>query len=378
MRVPRPLVSVIVPNYNYARFLGAAIESALAQTYDPIEVIVVDDGSTDDSRRVIAGFGSRVRAVLQENRGQAGANLAGWRAANGDVVIFLDADDALRREAVERVVAAMRHDTSAVQFCLATIDQDGAPLGGIYPPLPPDWTPQRIRETLLRSGFYPFPPTSGNAYARWFLDLVLPFDPQRYPRGMDGMLAAVAPLYGNVVALPEALGYYRIHGSNMGALDTLDADRFAYFVELDRMRAEFLGEHAARTATPLPPNFLDRAFFHLQYRIASLKLRPTRHPYREDRLGRVSLLLARAAAEAPEPPLTRLLVALWGAAVAVTPQPLAEKLVAARFIAGRRPAVIEGVLRRLGLVRRHEQGRSSAVGTRVAKAAERDKVAEHV
>src|SRR5690606_10573340 len=75
--MPRPLVSVIVPNYNYARFLGAAIESALAQTYEPIEVIVVDDGSTDDSRHVIAGFGNRVRALFQENRGQAGANLAG-------------------------------------------------------------------------------------------------------------------------------------------------------------------------------------------------------------------------------------------------------------------------------------------------------------
>jgi hypothetical protein len=169
---------------------------------------------------------------------------------------------------------------------------------------------------------------------------------------MDGLLAAVAPLYGKVVALPEALGYYRIHGSNMGALEALDPDRFSYFVELDRRRAEFLEEHARRTRTKLPANFLDRAFFHLQYRIASLKLRPEQHPYRGDRLPRVTLLLMRAAAIAPEPPLTRVLVALWGAVVALAPRRLAANLVASRFIAGKRPALVEGVLRRLGLVRR--------------------------
>ena len=347
-----PLVTVVIPNHNYARFLGAAIESALEQSYPNIEVVVVDDGSTDESRSVIGSFGGRIRAVLQDNGGQSAANLAGWRAAKGDIVIFLDADDALRRDAVETVVGAMRRDTSAVQFCLATIGQDGEPLGGIYPPLPADWTPERIRETLLRSGFYPFPPTSGNAYPRWFLERVLPYDPTRYPRGMDGLLAAVAPLYGKVVALPEALGYYRIHGGNMGALEALDPDRFSYFVELDRRRAEFLEEHARRTRTALPANLLDRAFFHLQYRIVSLKLRPKQHPYAGDRLPRVTLLLMRAAAVAPEPPLTRLLVALWGTVVALAPARLAEPLVASRFIAGKRPALVEGALRKFGLVRR--------------------------
>jgi glycosyltransferase involved in cell wall biosynthesis len=354
----QPLVTVVIPNHNYARFLTAAVESALDQTYPRVEVVVVDDGSTDQSRSVIAGFGRRVRPVFQENGGQSAANLAGWRASRGDIVIFLDADDALRRDAVERVVAAIGRDTAAVQFCLATIGPDGEPLGGIYPPLPADWTPERIRETLLRSGFYPFPPTSGNAYPRWFLERVLPYDARRYARGMDGLLAAVAPLYGEVVALPEALGYYRIHGGNMGALEVLDPDRFAYFVELDRLRAEFLEEHARRTRTALPANLLDRAFFHLQYRIASLKLRPEHHPYEGDRLPRVAFLLARAAAVAPEPPLTRVLVALWGAVVALAPQRLAANLVASRFISGKRPALLEGVLRRFGLVRRGRAGRA--------------------
>src|SRR4051812_49800070 len=152
--MPNPQVSIVVINFNYARFVGVAIRSALAQRYPATEVIVVDDGSTDRSRDVIAAFGDRVRAVFQENGGQTSALNAGYAAARGDVVLFLDADDALRRDAAETIAASMRPGVAAVQFCLATIGADGRPLGGVYPPLPPDWTPARIRRCVERSGFY--------------------------------------------------------------------------------------------------------------------------------------------------------------------------------------------------------------------------------
>src|SRR5215217_1250210 len=90
-----PFVSVVVNNYNYGRFLGEAIDSALAQTYPRTEVVVVDDGSTDDSCSVIAGYDGRVVPVLKENGGQASAFNAGFAASRGDIVIFLDADDYL-------------------------------------------------------------------------------------------------------------------------------------------------------------------------------------------------------------------------------------------------------------------------------------------
>jgi glycosyltransferase involved in cell wall biosynthesis len=94
-----PLVSIVIPVFNQSRFLAEAIASALAQTIDPVEVLVVDDGSTDDSAAVVAQFPS-VRLIRQENQGLASARNTGWRAARGRYLVFLDADDRLRPRAL--------------------------------------------------------------------------------------------------------------------------------------------------------------------------------------------------------------------------------------------------------------------------------------
>src|SRR5437762_9779476 len=104
MSEPR-LASIIIDNYNYGRFLRDAIDSALAQTYPHAEVIVVDDGSTDNSREVIASYGDRIKPILKENGGQGSAFNAGFAASSGDVILFLDADDLLVSTAAERAVA---------------------------------------------------------------------------------------------------------------------------------------------------------------------------------------------------------------------------------------------------------------------------------
>ena len=88
-----PLVSVIVPSYNSAGFVVAAVRSALNQTYTNIEVIVVDDGSTDDTRAILAEFGDSIRYIHQANQGLPGARNTAIRAAKGSVFAFLDADD---------------------------------------------------------------------------------------------------------------------------------------------------------------------------------------------------------------------------------------------------------------------------------------------
>ena len=84
--------SIIINNYNYGQFVGQAIESALEQTH-PAQVIAVDDGSTDDSREIIARFDSRVLPIFKPNGGQGSAMNDGFAMATGDIVLFLDSDD---------------------------------------------------------------------------------------------------------------------------------------------------------------------------------------------------------------------------------------------------------------------------------------------
>ena len=88
-----PLISVIVPVYNGERFVGEALESVFRQRYDPLEVIVVDDGSTDGTAEVVKGFGSRVTRLHQPNAGPAAARNLGLAKAEGELIAFLDADD---------------------------------------------------------------------------------------------------------------------------------------------------------------------------------------------------------------------------------------------------------------------------------------------
>src|SRR5262249_25220663 len=88
-----PLVSVVIATYNSSRFIAQAVQSVLEQTYRPVEIVVVDDGSNDDTAEVLACYRDRVRYVYQDNRGPAAARNRGIAEANGELLAFLDADD---------------------------------------------------------------------------------------------------------------------------------------------------------------------------------------------------------------------------------------------------------------------------------------------
>lgn len=103
----QPLVSVIIPNYNYGRYLGPAIDSVLRQSYPRVETIVMDDGSTDESETVVRSYGPRVRWLRQEQQGVSVARNHGVRESRGELVAFLDADDAWRPGKLEQQVRVM-------------------------------------------------------------------------------------------------------------------------------------------------------------------------------------------------------------------------------------------------------------------------------
>jgi glycosyltransferase involved in cell wall biosynthesis len=207
--------SVVITNHNYGRWLAEAIDSALSQRGSEVEVIVVDDGSTDGSRELIASYGDRVRPVLQPNGGQAAALNAGFAASRGDPVLFLDADDVLLPNAVARARGSLEDPTVAhVQWPHEVIDEESRPTGERFPDrrLPAG----DLRQVVARlgPGVLLTSPTSGNAFPRWLLERVMPIRPPRLRMCADQYVIQLAPLFGSVVALDDPGSLYRRHNGS--------------------------------------------------------------------------------------------------------------------------------------------------------------------
>jgi glycosyltransferase involved in cell wall biosynthesis len=130
MTLMHPLVSIVTPVYDRVEFLHVALDSVLAQTYPNVEIVVVDDGSTTDVRPHLAGYDGRVTFSRMENGGPAAARNHGMRIARGEFVMFLDDDDALRPDAVDKLVAAAEHAQAAWAVGrYAFVDRQGEPTG---------------------------------------------------------------------------------------------------------------------------------------------------------------------------------------------------------------------------------------------------------
>lgn len=130
----QPLVSVVIPAFNCGRYVEEAVASALDQTFRDLEIIVVDDGSTDDTARSLEKYRDRVRVVTQENRGSSSARNVGLGLARGDYVAFLDADDRWRPWKLEWQLACFREigDVGMVFSDFSAIDPDGGVVAASY------------------------------------------------------------------------------------------------------------------------------------------------------------------------------------------------------------------------------------------------------
>jgi len=150
------LVSVVIPAWNAARSLSRAIDSVLAQTWERREVIVVDDGSTDNSLALLAGYGEQLRVVSQANGGPSSARNRGLREARGQYVAFLDADDHWLPEKLERQVALLeaRPDLGFCSTSTTVVDTRGEPVR--------DWPCCNTAEPLLVTLFMHSSAVSGS------------------------------------------------------------------------------------------------------------------------------------------------------------------------------------------------------------------------
>ena len=278
-----PLVSIIINNYNYGRFLRDAIDSALNQNYPNTEVIVVDDGSTDDSIEIIANYREKIISILKKNGGQASAINAGFKASQGEIVIFLDADDYLFNNTVERIVAAWKPGLAKVHYRLQIIDVAGNVLGE-RPGRGTVLDNGDVLPGLLQSGGYITTPTSGNAFSRAVLSQILPIPEDQFRISADGYLITLVPFYGEIAAVEDPLGVYREHGNNLWARSRqiVVAESLQRLVKHDYQKYELLVAKATELGHPQPQKLGFKDYFHLRHRIASLRLDPQNHPIPSD------------------------------------------------------------------------------------------------
>jgi glycosyltransferase involved in cell wall biosynthesis len=331
-----PLVTIVINNYNYARFLGRAVSSALGQNYKAIEVIVVDDGSTDDSAAVLDDYRERCTIIVQPNRGQGAAYNRGFAASRGDAVLFLDADDALYPDAIATAVAEWQDDVAKVQFYLDIVDADERPLGRRKPNL--RFMPGREGALIRQYGYYPSPFASGNLYARRVLERILPLAEERWRKGADGYTISLAALYGRVVSIDRALGLYRDHGGNQSETGgiTLALVHRRIGNELDREAA--LKAHAKALGRPIDHALCLSIPQHCKSRLLSLILEPDAHPVKDDKVVPLVLAAWSASWRFPHSRLRkRLLSTVFFLVLPLVPRPWLRRNLTMLFRAELRP-----------------------------------------
>jgi glycosyltransferase involved in cell wall biosynthesis len=335
-------LDIIVNNHNYCAYVGAAIESALTQAHDVrSRVIVVDDGSTDDSRRVIESYGDRIVPVLKECGGQGSAFNAGVAQSFADVVIFLDADDTLAPGCGRRAVEAFEAEPalSRVQYRMEVIDETGERTGVIKPP---PHLPMAHGDVRRQELAFPFDltwmATSGNAFAGWALRRLLPMPEHEFRLGADWYVVHLASLLGLVASLEKIGGYYRVHGANRyelshASLDLRQVRQTVTYAMLVRAHIERLARELELLNEEPSLSVSD-----LAHRLVSLKLDPGAHPLDGDTVRGVLSDGMRAALRRFDVrwPM-RVLFVLWFAAVAIAPRPLVAPLAQVFLFPERRP-----------------------------------------
>jgi glycosyltransferase involved in cell wall biosynthesis len=280
----QPLVSILVSNYNYARYIGESIQSALDQTYRNIELIICDDGSTDESVTVIEGYerkDPRVRLIRKANGGQASGFNAAYAVSQGEIIALLDSDDRFLSNKIEHIVANYQANPDA-GFGVHRVIRMSADnrRQGIWPmsaPLPAGWYGTALLED---GGILPYmPPTSGLSLHRDVAAAIFPL-PLEAPLVScpDQLITRLAPLLTNVTRVDDALSEYRLHGGNNYGPDRVTAASFKRELEYcDALWSEqkrFLAKIDPRLAEEFKPVRLHPYIVYTSYIHARLSRDP--------------------------------------------------------------------------------------------------------
>ncbi|MBW4636855.1 MAG: glycosyltransferase [Gloeocapsa sp. UFS-A4-WI-NPMV-4B04] len=209
-----PLVSVIINNYNYGHFLCEAIDSVLNQTYPNIEIVVVDDGSTDNSREIISSYQEKIISVLKENGGQASAFNAGFAASRGDIIFMLDSDDIFVPEKVAEVVNIFEQYQD-IGWCFNRLRFVDAKTNTFIKLSSESGSRLCDLRTDIKNGKMSFhaPATSGLCFKRSLLQMILPM-PEIIIITSDNYLKVAAVALSKGYFLDKQLSFLRLHNNN--------------------------------------------------------------------------------------------------------------------------------------------------------------------
>lgn len=203
------MVSVIIDNYNYEKFISEAIESVLNQTYKDYEIIIVDDGSTDSSKDVILKYCNKypdlITAVFKPNGGQASAFNAAFKLCRGDIVCFLDSDDYWYNNKLEKVLEYHK-------------DYDFVAHNKNYPTGRPIIFSEEIinkrRRLLKKYGETFFLATSTLSFNKDLLNIIFPIPEKEFRLCADSYIFLYALYLSDIKYTNEILSFYRIHSNN--------------------------------------------------------------------------------------------------------------------------------------------------------------------
>jgi glycosyltransferase involved in cell wall biosynthesis len=211
----RPLVTALIDTYNHESYIESAINSVLEQDFpaSEMEILVVDDGSTDRTPKIVQKFAPRVRLLRKKNGGQASAINAGSSEAKGDIVAFLDGDDLWFPNKLSRVTAEFEKNPALIlayhRFCFWDIRDNSVSPGSFFNDVSGDVLGDR-RKLLI----YGAAPTSSLTFRREALRRLMPV-PEECSFMHDAYLTATAICLGPVLAIGECLTKNRIHGTNL-------------------------------------------------------------------------------------------------------------------------------------------------------------------
>lgn len=219
-----PRVSVVMPVYNGEAYLATAIDSVLGQTQPDVELVVVDDGSSDGSAAILARYGDRIRVLHQANAGVSAARNAGVAAARGEFLAFLDSDDWWEPDFLASMVGAMADPTTAIAYCgwQNVGVKEGKPF------VPPDYEgPEKLHHLLRFASLWPI---HGILIRRSLMPPGPPFNPT-YPACEDYDLWLRIAAFHRIQRVPRVLAYYRKHGDANATSNQARVARFNLLVK---------------------------------------------------------------------------------------------------------------------------------------------------